>query len=263
MERIGGKSGALFGGDHVCHRLHSVRSARCSPKSKSKGRSCETCETCRARRRGPGQLSRTFAIQPAPNRNPAPALEHWGETHQERAAIIEYDGLAPRAWAEAVARLDPARPPGDVPPKRWLRFINDCGQFARWRLGNRAEDLGWGPLELFGCDRVKPFARLDHAGLLWLLKGGKLVALTAVTATIETISGARQTYRRCRIEVDAIAPPGSCAVNPIQFVIRKQQPLECVAIVSVDVRVSGCLTVELRDSEIDMLICKALLRPKC
>jgi hypothetical protein len=27
-----------------------------------------------------------------------------------------------------------------------------------------AERLGWGPLDLFGCDRVKPFARIDRAG---------------------------------------------------------------------------------------------------
>ena len=141
--------------------------------------------------------------------DPIPASSEetaWGEAQGERAAIVEYDGGAPRVWAEALARLDPSRPPCDMSPKRWLQFIDDCGRFLDGGWGNRAEDLGWGPLELFGCDRVKPFARLDRAGLLWLLNGGKLVALTAVTATIETISGARQTYRRCRIEVDAIAP---------------------------------------------------------
>jgi hypothetical protein len=38
-------------------------------------------------------------------------------------------GGAPRAWAEGLARLDPSRPPADVPPKRWARFIDDCGRF--------------------------------------------------------------------------------------------------------------------------------------
>jgi hypothetical protein len=32
---------------------------------------------------------------------------------EERAAVIEYDGGAPQAWAEALARLDPDKPPAD------------------------------------------------------------------------------------------------------------------------------------------------------
>jgi hypothetical protein len=62
--------------------------------------------------------------------------------------------------------------------------------------------LGWGPLHLFGCDRERPWARIDHAGLIWLLGGHKIVALTADTAVIETATGARQTYRRVAIEAD-------------------------------------------------------------
>jgi hypothetical protein len=49
---------------------------------------------------------------------------------------------------------------------------------------------------LGGCDRERSFARIDQAGLLWLLNGNRLVAVTKNTATIETRSGARQTYRR-------------------------------------------------------------------
>jgi hypothetical protein len=49
---------------------------------------------------------------------------------------------------------------------------------------------------LFGCDRDRPYARIDRAGLLLLLDGDRLVALTANTATIETRAGARQTYSR-------------------------------------------------------------------
>jgi hypothetical protein len=49
---------------------------------------------------------------------------------------------------------------------------------------------------LFGCDRDRPFARIDQAGLLWLLNGNCLVALSETTAVVETPTGARQTYRR-------------------------------------------------------------------
>jgi hypothetical protein len=56
--------------------------------------------------------------------------------------------------------------------------------------------LGWGPLDLFGCNRDKPFARIDHMGLLWLLNGQKLVALMADSAAIGTQSGVTLTFRR-------------------------------------------------------------------
>jgi hypothetical protein len=120
----------------------------------------------------------------------------WGEAEEERAGIVEYDGGIPRAWAEGFARLHPDRPPGDVPARRWLQFVDDVGRFLDGGWAERAAALGWGPYDLFGCDRDRPFARIDRAGLLWLLNGDRLVALSENTATIETRTGARQTCRR-------------------------------------------------------------------
>jgi hypothetical protein len=128
-----------------------------------------------------------------PINHPADA---WNEEKEERAAIVEYDGSAPRDWPEGFARLDPNNAPADVPPRRWLRFIDDCGRFLDGGWARQAAAFGWGPRDLFGCDRAQPFARVERAGLLWLLNGRKLVAFTADTATIETPSGAHQTYRR-------------------------------------------------------------------
>jgi hypothetical protein len=130
-----------------------------------------------------------------------PAEDGWSaEDRQvffdERAAIIEFDGGAPRAWAEALARLDPAHPPCDIPPERWLRFIDDCGRFLDDGWATRADALGWRPLDLFGCDRLKPFARVDCAGLIWLLHGRKLLALADDAAVIATPSGGNLTFRR-------------------------------------------------------------------
>ena len=110
----------------------------------------------------------------------------------------------PRAWAEALARLDPAKPPRDVPLARWQRFIEDCESFRRLGWANRAEALGWGPLDLFGCDRERPFASTDRLGLLWILQGRKLVALTADSAKIDTLTGVLQTYPRRPIDSDRV-----------------------------------------------------------
>jgi hypothetical protein len=120
----------------------------------------------------------------------------WTQAREERAALVEYDGGSPRAWAEGFARLDRARPPDDVPQRRWLQFIDDCAAFLDGGWPVNAAALGWGPLDLFGCDRERPWARIDQAGLLWLMVGRRLVALTADSATIETASGGRLSYHR-------------------------------------------------------------------
>jgi hypothetical protein len=120
---------------------------------------------------------------------------------EERAGIVEHDADVPRGWAEGFARLDTAKPISDVPPVRWQRFIDDCGRFLdqRWAV-EAAIRLGWEPLQLFGCDRIRPFARIDHGGLLWRLDGGELLALTDTTAVIGRPNGVRHTYRRRPIE---------------------------------------------------------------
>ena len=116
-------------------------------------------------------------------------LASWGEAHEERAAIVEHDGGVPREWAEALARLDPADLP--VMYRRNGGYTSSTTAGGSSMTAGRAalRRLGWGPLELFGCDRHKPYARIDHAGLLWLLNGQKLLALAANAAAITTASG--------------------------------------------------------------------------
>jgi len=132
------------------------------------------------------------------------ATEQSSIRFEERAAIIEYDGGGSRTWAEALAQLDPANPPVDVPLARWQQFVDDCGRFLDLGWANRAEACGWGPLDLFGCDRERPLARYDHMGLLWILQGRKLVALKADAATIDTLTGALQTYPHRPINSDRV-----------------------------------------------------------
>jgi hypothetical protein len=170
----------------------------------------DTLDTMRRSDGPPSTVSqsvKSVTARAPPEPTPAPvdyALAVWGEPEGERAAVIEYDGGAPRAWAEALALLDPNKPPSDVPARRWLCFIDDCGCFIDCGWAERATSLGWGPLDLFGCDRERPFGRVDHMGLLWLLDGREIIELHRDRATIETPSGARQVYRRRPVEVGRV-----------------------------------------------------------
>jgi hypothetical protein len=61
-----------------------------------------------------------------------------------------------------------------------------------WEEAEKARDRS----TCSAATRYRPWARIDQAGLLWLTAGRRLVALTADSATIETASRGRLTYRR-------------------------------------------------------------------
>ena len=165
-------------------------------------RSHDTLDTLRHNENPPSECHIVSTVsRPSPSRKrraeetPAEEALEWNPCKEERAAIVEHDGKIPRAWAEGLARLHADHPPSNVPPHRWRQFVDDVGNFVdRW--APYAAALGWEPLDLFGCDRDRPFARIDQAGLLWLVDGDKLIALTENTAAIERRTGTRQTYRR-------------------------------------------------------------------
>jgi len=138
----------------------------------------------------------TLAGAPAEIHDPRPTDNVWTDAQEERAAIVEHDGGMRRPWAEAMARLDPARVPANMSQERWAQFIDDCGRFLDQGWATHAEGLGWGPLDLFGCDRERSPAEGDHAGLLWRIEGGKLIIMSAYAAIIETATGQQMTFHR-------------------------------------------------------------------
>lgn len=79
-----------------------------------------------------------------------------------------------------------------------MQFLADVRNFLANGFAIQAAALGWTGADLYGCDDVRPFARIDQAGLLWLLNGDRLIAISNDAAVIETRTGARQTYRRRR-----------------------------------------------------------------
>jgi hypothetical protein len=93
------------------------------------------------------------------------------------------------------------RCPDHIPPHRWQQAVSDGRRFlSQW--GEQAEVLGWTPRDLFELDEVpaKPhpsyqrLSRYDKTGLIWMLEGCPVVALTDKTATIRKPTGSFLTY---------------------------------------------------------------------
>ena len=90
-----------------------------------------------------------------------------------------------------------------MPVDRWQQAVADGKTFlSRW--GDQAHALGWTAKDLFGLltvpEHAKPsFNRLscyDETGLISVLGGRKVFALTRETAAIHNPSGSITTYRR-------------------------------------------------------------------
>jgi hypothetical protein len=88
-------------------------------------------------------------------------------------------------------------------PNGWHQAVADATAFtSQW--GAQAQTFGWTARELFGLHPVpeQPAAnysrlsRLDTTGLIWLLRGRPVIALTAAEAVMRCQSGATLTYRR-------------------------------------------------------------------
>jgi hypothetical protein len=86
-------------------------------------------------------------------------------------------------------------PPLDWPPQRWAVIFVDAQSFIeRWAM--QSSRLGWQAWELWGCHRRKPWGAIHGLGLVPLLGGCELVAMTNTEGVIRTANGNRQTYRR-------------------------------------------------------------------
>ena len=98
--------------------------------------------------------------------------------------------IVPRTLAEALSCLAAGCPAG-VPATRWQACLDDAAVFLGvWEA--QAEALGWRADELFGLHPSAPLARYDRMGLLWLMRGRRVIELTASAARLSN----GMTYRR-------------------------------------------------------------------
>lgn len=126
---------------------------------------------------------------------------------------VVFSNFAAR-YSRTMAALE-ADCPDLVPVDRWQLAVEDGRRFlARW--GAQAEALGWTARDLFGLHKPpeKPhpsysrLSRYDETGLIWLLCGREVVALTEATAAIQNSTAAITLYRR--FNKPALGPIGDC-----------------------------------------------------
>jgi hypothetical protein len=134
-------------------------------------------------------------------------------TNSEAAQNSQIAQNAHAQKVDAVLVALESRCPDLVPPARWQQAIEDGRAFlAKW--GRQAEALGWTARDLFGLHQppTKPhssysrLSRYDHTGLVWLLQGRPVVALTENMAAIQSPSGNVTVYRK--LNKPALGPVG-------------------------------------------------------
>jgi hypothetical protein len=128
----------------------------------------------------------------------------WPVAQKQGVPPVTHGGPVPSIWADGLARLDPGRRPTGFPAPWWCGLIRDAELFlSMW--GSQADGLGWTSLDLFGVHPAAPAARFSCTGLLLLLRGGRVIAITADSAVIERQSGARLTYTRRPPDAECVA----------------------------------------------------------
>ncbi|WOH66182.1 hypothetical protein [Bradyrhizobium sp. BWA-3-5] len=101
----------------------------------------------------------------------------------------------PAGWHAILQQLKRMQAPDWAGAERWSQMIEDANAFlSNW--DRAACDLGWTALDLFGVHPVAPGRRYDLMGLMMLLGGGTVFALTEQTAAFRRPSGSALTYRR-------------------------------------------------------------------
>lgn len=115
----------------------------------------------------------------------------------------------PAEWIDGIAKLTEMPCPARFPAAKWAEVVTDAAAFLQeWAAA--AHRLGWQAWEMFGCHSRAPWGRIQGMGLVLLLQGDEIAALTATEAVIRTSTGARQTFRRK--PSDPLHPAERCLV---------------------------------------------------
>ncbi len=100
-----------------------------------------------------------------------------------------------QSLAQGVAGLFTMAPPTLYLAERWMALREDAYRFLSGRAA-QAHRLGWTDFDVFGIHRNRPQVRIDCMGLVPLLRGREVAALSEDQAAIKTANDKTLTYRR-------------------------------------------------------------------
>lgn len=116
-------------------------------------------------------------------------------THFEGGRNAQVFEDNPAGWHAILQELKRMQAPEWAGADRWSQVVEDADCFlSNW--DRAACDLGWTALDLFGVHAIARGCRYDVMGLVMLLGGGSVFALTEQTAAFRRPSGSTLTYRR-------------------------------------------------------------------
>jgi hypothetical protein len=170
--------------------------------------SVESVENDRKGRKDSDLTFDTSSLQVSKNGDPVSKKVRSAALEAPLAAVAVPMGV-PAAWVRGVARLAEIPCVARFPAARWAQVVTDAAAFLQ-EWAEAADRLGWLTWELFGCHRRAPWGRIQGMGLVLLLQGDEIAALTATEAVIRTRTGAHQTYRRR--PADPLHPAERCLV---------------------------------------------------
>ena len=127
-----------------------------------------------------------------------------------RAALIAMPNDVPEAWMQGISDL-PVMPPHPAWTDDGWKVLQQDALRVLQDWAAQAHRLGWEALDLFGVHPTKPTVRMDCMGLVLLLKGRPLVAITDDSAAIKAVSGGSLTFRR-----RAVAEAERCLIWELQ-----------------------------------------------
>lgn len=126
--------------------------------------------------------------------------EKWGEHAPPGRPTVEAEAEQPpgaEPWAEGIAHLQNMPPLPGFEAGRWRLVLLDCTALLElW--GSEMRRLGWKTEDGFGINPRAPGASVNCYGLGVLLKGGKVVEMTATGAKVQCLSGVHQSFVKPR-----------------------------------------------------------------
>ena len=117
----------------------------------------------------------------------------------ERSCILSSDMQLPFEWADAVVKLRSIERPQMISQSSWLEIKSACTQlymddFALLKL---IINNGWSLEDVYGCNKVAPFVRVDCMGLLLLLhQGDEVVGVNKERIKVLKKSGSKLAFSK-------------------------------------------------------------------